>query len=356
MRAITVLPGIKNSARLEDMAEPEPSQGAVLVETIALGVCGTDREIVAGLYGAPPPGQQRLILGHELLGRVADAPRESGLRRDDIVVGIVRHPDPVPCPACATGEWDMCRNGRYTEHGIKERHGFGAERFRIEPEFAVKVDPALGIVAILMEPASIVAKAWDQVGAIGRRSQPWRPQNFLVTGAGPIGLLAALMGAQRKLQVHVFDRNTSGPKPALIRDVGGKHHSDVASLRDLQFDIVMECTGAAAVIVESMGRCAPSGIVCLLGVSVPGTKIEFDIGAFNRKAVLNNEVVFGSVNANLRHYRAAADTLTRADKAWLERLISRRVPLARWQDALEHRHGDIKVIIDFGQRAHGDEN
>ena len=349
MRAITVLPGIAKSARLDEVPEPGEAQGAVLVETIALGVCGTDREILAGLYGAAPPGQQRLILGHESLGRVADAPRDSGLAREDIVVGIVRHPDPVPCSACAAGEWDLCRNGRYTEHGIKERHGFGAERFRIEPEFTVKVDPALGIAAVLMEPTSIVAKAWDHVEAIGRRSQSGRPRNLLVTGAGPIGLLAALMGAQRNLEVHVFDRNKEGPKPALIRDLGGTHHPDIASLRDLQFDIVMECTGASAVIVEALARCAPSGIVCLLGVSVPGNKTEFDIGGFNRKAVLNNEVVFGAVNANRRHYRAAAEALLRADKAWLERLISRRVPLARWQEALEYRRGDIKVIIDFKQ-------
>jgi threonine dehydrogenase-like Zn-dependent dehydrogenase len=349
MRAITVLPGTKNSARLDDVSEPSESQGALLVEAIALGVCGTDREILAGLYGAAPAGQQRLILGHESLGRVADAPRDSGLKRDDIVVGIVRHPDPVPCPACAAGEWDMCRNGRYTEHGIKERHGFGAERFRIEPEFAIKVDPALGIVAVLMEPASIVAKAWEQVETIGRRSPSWRPRNLLVTGAGPIGLLAALMGMQRKLQVHVFDRNKEGPKPTLIRDLGGTHHPDIASLRDLQFDIVMECTAASLVIVEAIARCAPSGIVCLLGVSASGNKIEFDLGGFNRKAVLNNEVVFGAVNANLRHYRFAAEALTRADKAWLERLINRRVPLVRWQEALEHRRGDIKVVIDFKQ-------
>ena len=84
------------------------------------------------------------MLGHESLGEVIEAPPGSGFAAGDRVVGIVRRPDPVPCPACAAGEWDMCRNGRYTERGIKGLHGFGAERFRIEPEFAVKVDPALG--------------------------------------------------------------------------------------------------------------------------------------------------------------------------------------------------------------------
>jgi len=142
LRALTVAPGIGNSARLEDVSEPDPVDGAVLVRTVALGVCRTDQEIISGEYGAAPPGERRLILGHESLGRVETAPPESGLVPGDLVVGIVRRPDPVPCCACAVGEWDMCRNGRYTERGIKERHGYGAEHFRIEPEFVIKLDPA----------------------------------------------------------------------------------------------------------------------------------------------------------------------------------------------------------------------
>jgi glucose 1-dehydrogenase len=63
--------------------------------------------------------------------------------------------------------------------------------------------------------------------------------------------------------------------------------------------------------------------------------------------VLNNSVVFGSVNANHRHYRAAALTLARADRGWLERLITRREPLPRWAEALDRRPDDIKVVIDI---------
>ena len=66
----------------------------------------------------------------------------SSLKKGDLVVGIVRRPDPVPCPNCAVGEWDMCRNGQYTERGIKEIHGFMSERWRIEPEYAIKLDPS----------------------------------------------------------------------------------------------------------------------------------------------------------------------------------------------------------------------
>ena len=89
----------------------------------------------------------------------------------------------------------MCRNGGYTERGIKERHGFGSERFRIEPEFAVAVDRDLGLAGVLMEPASIVAKAWDHVERIGRRSQAWSAGNLLVTGAGPDRLAGCANGA-----------------------------------------------------------------------------------------------------------------------------------------------------------------
>jgi glucose 1-dehydrogenase len=347
MRAITVAPGVAHSARLDEVPEPSLADGALLVRALALGVCGTDREILQGLYGETPAGSARLILGHESLGVVEETPEGSGFAPGDRVVGIVRRPDPLPCPACASGEWDMCRNGLYTERGIKARHGFGSERFRLEPEFAVKVDESLGVNAVLLEPASVVAKAWDHVDRIGARSNSSTPRTLLVTGAGPIGLLAALIGVQRNLEVHVYDHNTGGPKPLLVRDLDAHYHSEVATLGSLSFDIVMECTAVSPVIAEAMARCAPAGCVCLVGVSMPGKKSEFDIGAFNRKLVLNNEVVFGTVNANLRHYRAAAEVLTTADAAWLGRLISRKVPLSRWEEALEQRPGDIKVIVDF---------
>jgi len=349
MRAIPVWPGVANSARLDDIPEPPLSDGAVLVRTMALGVCGTDREIISGSYGYAPPGQQRLVLGHESLGEIEAAPAESGLAPGDLIVGIVRRPDPVPCPACAMGEWDMCRNGRYTERGIKERHGYGVERFRIEPEFAVKIDPTLGLLGVLLEPASILAKAWDHIERIGRRAQVWTPKTLLVTGAGPVGLLAGLMGVQRGLDVHVLDHNEEGPKPALARELGATYHSDGGDMARLQPDIVMECTGAPSVIRDCLGVTAPAGILCLAGVTAPGNKFDLDIGNLNRIMVRDNDVVFGTVNANRWHYKMAADALARADKAWLGHLITRRVPLDRWSEALEYRHGDIKVVIDFVQ-------
>ena len=345
MRALTVEPGQSNSIRIEDVAAPPASDGSVLVRTLALGICGTDHEIIAGDYGWPPSGARRLILGHESFGQVEHAPADSGFARGDLVVGIVRRPDPVPCPACRIGEWDMCRNGRYTERGIKERNGYGSEHFRVEPDFLIKLDPALGPLGVLLEPTSVVAKAWQQVERIGARSAAWQPRVVLVTGAGPVGLLAALLARQRGCELHILDRNEDGPKPQLARDLGATYHT--SDLGKLAPDVVLECTGAASVVLDAMGRTATTGIVCLAGVSSGGHKLSLDVGALNRDMVLENDVVFGSVNANRRHYQDAADALAKADKTWLARLITRRVPLERWREAFERRDDDVKVVVDF---------
>jgi glucose 1-dehydrogenase len=348
MRAITVHPPNPNSIQLQEVAEPPEAEGTVLVEALALGVCGTDREIIAGDYGEPPDGAERLILGHESLGRVLDAPDACDLKPGDYVVGIVRHPDPVPCPACASGQWDMCRNGRYTEHGIKGLNGFGAERWRIDPEYAVKVDASLGLNAVLMEPTSVVAKAWDHVHRLWRlREAP--PQRVLVTGAGPIGQLAALLGMQHGLDVHMYDHNKTGPKPAIAAALGATYHCDgVEQLEKLQPDVIIECTGVPSVIATLLPQIAPDALICLTGVGA-SRHVDFDIGLFNRNVVLNNGTVFGTVNANLHHYRMAADALARADQDWLARLITRRVPLSRFAEAFDGRKGDIKVIVEFAQ-------
>jgi glucose 1-dehydrogenase len=347
MRALTVAPGIASSARVEDVGDPPASDGSVLVRTLAIGVCGTDRDIVQGHYGWSPPGEQRLIIGHESLGMVREAPAASGFKSGDLVVGIVRRPDPVPCPSCAVGEWDMCRNGRYTERGIKERNGFGAESFRIEPEFTVKVDAALGMNAVLLEPTSVVAKAWDHAERIGGRSRSWNPKSLLVTGAGPVGLLAALLGAQRGLDVHVLDHGENPVKQRIVRQLGATYHNE--QLADVAFkpDILMECTGAPSVIRDVMGMAAASGIVCLVGVTEPGHDFPVDVGALNRTLVLDNNAVFGSVNANRLHYEMAAEALRKADPTWLAALITRREPAEHWTKSLQRQPDDIKVIVEF---------
>lgn len=349
MHALTVVPLQKNTLQVTEVPDPVPAEGELLVDGVALGVCGTDREIASGAYGWAPPGADRLVLGHESLGRVRSAPPGSGFTEGDLVVGIVRRPDPEPCPACERGEFDMCRNGRYTERGIKEIHGYGSQQWTVEADYAVRLDPALEGVGMLLEPTTVVAKAWDHIERIGNRAW-YGPRRVLITGAGPIGQLAALLGVQRGLEVHVLDQVEGGRKPRLVGELGAEYHTgsipEVAA--KAMPDIIIEATGVPRLILDAMENNAAAGIVCLTGVSSAGRALEFDAGAVNRQIVLENDVVFGSVNANRRHYEAGAEALAKADRSWLEQLITRRIPLERAEEAFELGTDDIKVVLDLG--------
>jgi threonine dehydrogenase-like Zn-dependent dehydrogenase len=346
MRALTVRPGEANSVGVRDVPEPPEADGPMVVETVAIGICGTDLEIAAGEYGEAPPGEDVLILGHESLGRVAEAPADSGFAVGDLVVGIVRRPDPVPCSSCAVGEWDMCRNGRYTERGIKGLHGYASERYRIVPDFAVKLRPGLEQVGVLLEPTTVVAKAWDHIQRIGNRVH-WEPRTVAVTGAGPIGLLAALLGVQRGLEVHVLDVVEEGIKPQLAEALGAQYHTKPIGEIGLAPDIIVECSGVPSVVVDVLYQSGHDGIVCLTGVSPRGRNVTIDAGALGREIVLRNDAIFGSVNANRAHYEQAAQALADANSDWLQQLITRRVPVAQYADALQRHDDDVKVVLEF---------
>ena len=258
-----------------------------------------------------------------------EAPADSDFHAGDLVVGIVRRPDPVPCPACAAGEWDMCRNDRFAERGIVRRHGYGSEQWRVEPDFALTIPSAMGELGVLLEPASVLAKAWDQVDRISQRAFFLRGR-ALVTGAGPIGLLACLMGVQRGYEVHVVDLATEGPKRDLVEALGAHYHAGEAADIDADVEVVIECTGLGAVGRSAAQRVVSGGIICLTGIMNVEPKFDVDATTMNRNAVLRNLVLFGTVNAGRRHWQQAVDALAAADPGWLRGMITRRVPLTSW--------------------------
>lgn len=353
MRALTVQPGTADSLRVSEVARPQPDHGDLLVRAVAVGVCGTDKEIVRGQYGWAPSDSARLVIGHESLGRVERAPTGSDFAAGDLVAGVVRRPDPVPCGACAHGEWDMCRNGKYTERGIKQLHGYASEWWTVPAKYAVKVASDLGLVGVLTEPTSVVAKAWEQVDRIGARAW-FEPERVLVTGAGPIGLLAAMIAVQRGLEVHVLDQVSDGPKPALVRELGAAYHTRSVEqiAHEVRPDVVIEATGVGALVFDAIAHTGSYGIVCLTGVSTAGRTLSIDAGQLNREIVLENDALVGSVNANLRHYRLATEALARADVNWLRRLITTRIPLENAAEAFTRPAGhDVKVVITFDEDA-----
>ena len=221
-----------------------------------------------------------------------------------------------------------------------------SERWRIEPGYFTKVDPSLGILGVLLEPVTVVAKAWELVAAMRSRAF-WEPRSVLVTGAGPIGMMAALIGAQHGLDVHVLDHATDGVKPQLVRDLGATYHSGAVADLDFEPDVIIECTGVGQVIVESILHVGSGGVICLTGVGAGGAPSGLAAADLAREMVLRNNVIVGSVNANRRHFYRGASALAAADPDWLGRLISRRVAPENIGNALSRQPGDIKVLIDF---------
>jgi threonine dehydrogenase-like Zn-dependent dehydrogenase len=191
-----------------------------------------------------------------------------------------------------------------------------------------------------------VAKAWEQSEKIAERT-PAPRRVALVTGAGPIGLLAALLGVQRGYDVHVLDRVETGPKPGLVKDIGAAYHSgDVADI-GVAPDVVIECTGYGPLVFEIVSVVATDAVICLAGISGSSRQVEIGLSKINKEMVLENTVLFGSVNAARRHYEQAADALSKADIDWLTRLVTRKVLLSDYAEALSRRDDDVKVAIDL---------
>ncbi|WP_219418491.1 glucose 1-dehydrogenase [Pseudonocardia nigra] len=358
MKAVMITPGRPGSDRLAEVPDPSPGVGEVLVEVLAVGVDGTDDELVSGAYGQPPAGEQQLIIGHESLGRVREP--AGGLRAGQLVAAIVRRPDPVPCLNCAHDEWDYCLNGRYTERGIKGRHGFLAEYYTERPEYLLAVPDELAGVGMVVEPTTIGEKALEQIDTIQQR-MTWQPSRALVTGAGPIGLLAAALLALRGLEVIVYDKAAAGPKVELAGELGARYvHADRVPLgHELAeafgpIDIAIEATGFSPLGFQLLDTIGPNGVAVLTGVSGGDRRAQLPVDHLNLETVLHNKVLVGTVNADRANFEAAVGDLVAVQRrwpGWLDRLITRRVGLARYAEALRRGPDDVKVVIDVADRA-----
>lgn len=345
MQAIAITPGKAGSARLVQMPAPASSASGVLVRTLSIGVCGTDGELAAGVIGRLPEGEDFLVIGHESLGLVVEpGARTKELKRGDLVVGMVRRPD--NCPACRAGDPDLCSKGQYTERGITGAHGFLAEYYSDHENFLVRIPLSLSTVGILLEPASVVVKALRHAGRIQQR-MTWEPKRALVLGAGTVGLLAAFLLRLRGLRVDVFSREPrTSARAALLEQAGAHYHTAIGSS---SYDFVCEATGSPKVLALGMERMAYNGIMALLGVCAQREPIPVPLGALNNRIVQHNQVIFGSVNANRCDFEQGVQDLQDIEHRWpglLASMITRRVPFARFAEALDRTPEDIKVVID----------
>ena len=343
MKALVCTPGEPASSRVEDVAEPVAGTGEVLVRVLEVGVCGTDREIHEGHFGVAPDGERELVLGHELVGVVE---RDgAGFSRGDLVGATVRR-SCGRCVACAEGSPDSCLTGLYRERGITRLHGFACELVAEDPAELVPIPASLGRLGVLAEPTSICARALRHARAIGGR-QPWRLERALVIGAGAVGLLTTLL-----LRLDGADVWTASlePENELVEATGARY-VDVSGtpLAELgAFDLVVEAAGHAQTMADALGLLRRSGVACLLGIDGSEQRVELDGRVLGVDAILENRVLFGSVNAQRQDWLAGVDALERAQRRWpetLEAFVQRREPLDRFAEALDGRGGKATLVL-----------
>jgi threonine dehydrogenase-like Zn-dependent dehydrogenase len=366
MKAIAVIPGKPDSIHLRDVPRPSvdevPGGRGVLVRVLQVGVDGTDKEINAAEYGAPPPGHEYLILGHESFGRVeAVGSAVTELSPGDYVAASVRRPGSSVYDAI--GLQDMTTDDSYFERGINLLHGFLAEYYVDSADYLVRVPERLKDVGVLMEPTSVAEKAIGQAWEIQRRLRVWRPRKAAVLGTGTLGLLASMILKLRGLDVTAFGlKEPPYVNSELLGQIGVRYVSTKqtslakASADSGPFDFILEGTGFSPLVFEAMDVLAKNGVLAMVSVTGGDRTLEVPADRINQGFVLGNKVAFGSVNASRADFERGASDLSQAELSypgWLRRLLTHPVSgLEGYRLLLEHLtspNGVIKAFCDVSK-------
>jgi threonine dehydrogenase-like Zn-dependent dehydrogenase len=335
---LAVFPGKPNSLHLADLDKPTvsdiPNGRGVLVRVLRVGADGTDKEINAAEYGAAPEGCNFLVIGHEGFGQVeAVGPAVSELKPGDYVVATVRRPGTSIYDAIGTS--DMTTDDVYFERGINLRHGYLTEYYVDSADFIVKIPNGLRKVGVLLEPLTVVEKGIAQAYEIQRRLHVWRPKRAAVMGAGPIGLLAALVLRLRGLDVTVFGQRLAPYRNSdLLEQLGARYVStntksvEHGALEYGPFDIMFEATGFSPIVFDSMRALGKNGVLVLSSVTGGDRRYEIPADMINLDFVLGNKVMVGTVNANREYFERGVEDMALAEAeftGWLEQLLTHPV-------------------------------
>ena len=363
MKAIAVIPGKPNSIHLRDVPKPVvdevPDGRGVLVKVLQVGVDGTDKEINAAEYGAPPAGDDYLILGHENFGQVeAVAANGADFKPGDYVVASVRRPGSSIYDQI--GLQDMTTDDTYFERGINLRHGFLTEYYADAADFLVKVPEGLKRAGVLLEPSSIAEKAIQQAYEIQRRLGIWRPRHAAVLGVGTLGLLTSLFLRLRGLEVVALGLV---PPPFLnsdlLAEIGVRYFSTKdKSLKQAAeefgpFDFIVEGTGFSPLVFEAMEALGKNGVLAMVSITGGNRKVEIPADQINQGFVLGNKVAFGSVNASRADFERGVQYLAQTElgyPGWLSKLLTHPIQglenYAELMKTLTEVKGAIKVYCE----------
>lgn len=362
MRAVLVVPP-KPGASMGTVPDPAPGPEEVKVSVLECGICGTDRDIVAGKYGTAPEGRSELVLGHENFGRVVQVGSQvNGLRVGDEVVSTVRRGCGI-CRYCRTNRSDFCETGLFTERGIKGRDGYLAESYVERPEYMVRVPRPHRLSGVLLEPLSVVEKGVVQARRVLDRTevQPGsngnRARTALIAGTGAIGMLAALVLSVEGFEVTAIDRHgDKTPAGNLLSSIGARHlnvSGGLSVLGEARFDLIFDATGVVVLDLDLTSRLGPNGVLLVTGIPTDtGAPVSVPAGDIFRKLVLLNQAFVGSVNANRRYFEAGLRHLTAFRRRWgtvAEQLVSQRLPWTEFSSVLGGtRPEGIKTVLTVG--------
>ena len=367
MKAIAVHPGKAGSIHLEDVPKPSLDQVSdgrgVLVRVLRVGVDGTDKEINAAEYGAAPPGDDFLIIGHENFGVVEDVGPNvpDTIRPGGYVVASVRRPGSSIYGKI--GLQDFTTDDVYFERGINLRHGYLTEYYVEDHAWVVPLPPSLQEVGVLLEPTTVVEKGIYQAYEIQRRLKVWRPRKAAVMGAGTIGLLATMVLRLRGLDVTTFGRTAKPYVNAdLIEKLGARYIStkDTSILDGAKehgpFDIIFEATGNSTVVFDSMRALGKNGVLVLSSVTGGNNMIQVPADQINLEFVLGNKVMVGTVNANREYFELGVRDMAQAEAeypGWLGKLMTDPVKglenYAELFKKLTSPNGAIKVFCQVAE-------
>ena len=344
MQALVVTPGKARSARIESVPDARPRADVVLLRPLEVGVCGTDVEISAGLFGVAPDGERDLVLGHELLAEVAED--GGGFSAGDLVAATVRR-SCGHCGACADGSPDSCLTGDYTERGITRLHGFASELTAERGEHLVPIPRSLGRLGVLAEPSSVCARAIRHARAIGGR-QSWEPSRALVLGAGAIGVLSTLFLRLEGFEVWTASREPAQSERAQLVAAAGATYATVEEAGDVGFDLVVEAAGSAELMTRALGLLRRNGVVCILGIDGHEGTVPLERRTIGIDTVIQNHSLFGSVNAHPRDWARAVELLGEVRARWpdaADRLVGLRVDPDDFQRAFDF--DGVKATVRF---------
>lgn len=360
MTAIAARPGSTQPEFLVTPFPPEPGPDEVLCETLQLGVCGTDREILHSGQPSTPPGDDVLILGHECLARVvAVGSSVARFRPGDLVVPMVRRKTRP-----AARRVDLLPFGdAFVERGIYRAHGFSAAQWLDRTEFLYHVPEAISSIAVFTEPLTVAEKGVNEALAIqrGRLGQEiWQdpPPRVLVTGLGPIAFAAVIACIVRNWPITIWGRDRPDTfRARLAQEFGAAYLSgdlrsfDSETIERDGYDLVLECTGSDHVFVGAAAALRSCGVLSWLGSVRTPRPASHNVAKLMREGLVRNHIYVGCVNAAPRDFEKALEDMQRLYGPLRKELDALLTAHVAPEDALWHytqrQPQGIKTIVHF---------